>query len=287
MDRIVNRSVRSAEGRDVPPAALRRTLGLLIAMSAALSISRLAGFIGPEVLIGRRALLKLLGLATTAIATGAWRSLPSTSRALTPAVNCVLSPEQTEGPYYIAREKVRRNITEHRPGTPLRLRLTVVDASTCKPIKNAAVDIWHCDAGGIYSGFIAASTGGPPGGNAGPTDKQTFLRGVQFTDSHGYAEFETLYPGWYRGRTVHIHVKVHLDRDSVGHVVHTGQLYFQDSVTARVYQAPPYKARAAGRDTFNSTDGIYQNGGPQSTLSMNRDGHGGYIGAITLGVRRT
>jgi protocatechuate 3,4-dioxygenase beta subunit len=199
----------------------------------------------------------------------------------------VLTPEQTEGPYYIAKEKVRSNITEHRTGTPLQLRFSVVDASTCKPIKGAAVDIWHCDAGGIYSGFEAASTGGAPGGNSGPTDTHTFLRGIQFTDSRGHASFQTLYPGWYRGRTVHIHVKVHLDRVIVGHVVHTGQLYFPDSLTGRVYQSEPYKARAAARDTFNSTDGIYQNGGVQSMLTIKRDGRGGYVGTITLGVRRS
>jgi protocatechuate 3,4-dioxygenase beta subunit len=201
-------------------------------------------------------------------------------------VSCILSPEQTEGPYYIPREKVRRNITEHRPGTPLKLRLTVVDAAGCKPIKNAAVDIWHCDGSGIYSGYVAASTGGPPGGG-GPTDRQTFLRGVQFTDSRGVAEFDTIYPGWYRGRTVHIHVKVHLSHDAVGHVVHTGQLYFQDSLTARVYRAQPYKARAAERDTFNTTDSIFQSGGRQSMLTLQRARGGGYVGSITLGVRRS
>src|SRR5436305_381668 len=89
--------------------------------------------------------------------------------------------------------KLRRNITEGRPGTPLTLRLRVVDASTCKPIKNAAVDIWHCDALGAYSGFGAGS------------GSRTFMRGVQRTDANGFATFQTVYPGWYQGRTVHIH----------------------------------------------------------------------------------
>jgi protocatechuate 3,4-dioxygenase beta subunit len=104
----------------------------------------------------------------------------------------------TEGPFYIAREKVRRNITDGHPGTPLVLRLTVVDASTCKPIKGAAVDIWHADAAGNYSVFGAGS------GN------RTFMRGIQRTDANGVATFRTVYPGWYQGRTVHIHVKVHV-----------------------------------------------------------------------------
>src|SRR6266542_752629 len=114
------------------------------------------------------------------------------------AVSCVLTPEQTEGPYYIAGEKVRRDITEGRAGLPLLLRAFVVNASTCKAIKGAAVDIWHADAGGVYSGF------GQGSGN------RTFMRGIQRTNAKGLALFRTVYPGWYQGRTVHIPFKVHL-----------------------------------------------------------------------------
>ena len=117
---------------------------------------------------------------------------------------------------------VRRNMTEGRPGAPLTLRLTVVNASSCKPIKGAAVEIWHCDAGGVYSA-------------TGAEADERFLRGIQRTDAKGLALFQTLYPGWYQGRTVHIHTMVHLG----GNVVHTGQLYFPDSVSDVVYQAEP------------------------------------------------
>ncbi len=141
---------------------------------------------------------------------------------------CVLSPEMTEGPYYLPNEKVRRNITEGLPGAPLSLRLMVADASTCKPIKGAAVDIWHASAGGKYSGEQANDTVG-----------QTFLRGIQRTDANGLALFTTVYPGWYPGRAVHIHVKVHVG----GNVVHTGQLFFRDSFTDVVYRRAPYSGR--------------------------------------------
>jgi protocatechuate 3,4-dioxygenase beta subunit len=184
-------------------------------------------------------------------------------------VSCVLSPEMTEGPYYVPNEKLRRNITEGRPGTPLELRLTVVDASTCKPIKSAAVDIWHADAGGVYSGAIASN----PGTN--------FLRGVQRSGRNGLAMFETIYPGWYQGRAVHIHVKVHIS----GNVVHTGQFFFSDALTQVVYQNAPYKARG-NPDTTNANDAIYRNGGSRSMLKMTKVGPG-YRGAITMGVHRT
>jgi protocatechuate 3,4-dioxygenase beta subunit len=184
-------------------------------------------------------------------------------------VTCVLTPEQTEGPYYIANEKVRRNITEGRPGTPLTLRLAVVDASTCKPIKGAAVDIWHCDAAGTYSGFGAGRA------------SRTFMRGIQRTNADGIAIFKTVYPGWYSGRTVHIHVKVHVR----GNVVHTGQLYFPDAVTDAAYRRAPY-SRRPNRDVRNATDLVYRNGGKRSLLRLRRSG-AGYVGRITMGVQRS
>src|SRR5438093_11344490 len=132
------------------------------------------------------------------------------------SVSCILTPELTEGPYYIAGEKLRRNITDGRPGAAMLLRTFVVDATTCRPVKNAAVDIWHADAGGVYSGFGAGAS------------SRTFMRGIQRTNAHGLAQFRTVYPGGYQGRTVHIHVKVHVR----GNVVHTGQPVFSDALPA-------------------------------------------------------
>jgi protocatechuate 3,4-dioxygenase beta subunit len=187
----------------------------------------------------------------------------------TGAVSCVLTPEMTEGPYYVPSEKVRRDITEGKPGVPLELRLTVVSASTCKPIKGAVVDIWHADALGVYSGAVANN----PGTN--------FMRGVQKTDVHGLALFTSVYPGWYQGRAVHIHVKVHLG----GNVVHTGQFFFNDVLTDAVYQRSPYSTRPV-RDMRNTSDSIFRNGGSRSMLKVMKAGSG-YRGAITMGVHRS
>lgn len=232
--------------------------------------------------VDRRMFIKL-GAGAGAAALAMARGWVSVSAAIpygrTRAINCVLTPEQTEGPYYIASEKVRRDIRENKPGTLLDLKLVVRDATTCKPIKGAAVDVWHCDSGGIYSGFVAASTGGPGGG--GPTDKRTFLRGIQRTNAQGVARFTTIYPGWYAGRTVHIHVKVHVG----GTVIHTGQLYFPDSLTDAVYRRAPYNRRP-NRTTRNASDGIFTSGGRQSMLRLSRRTHGGFNGSITMGVRR-
>ncbi|HEV7888335.1 MAG TPA: intradiol ring-cleavage dioxygenase, partial [Acidimicrobiales bacterium] len=179
---------------------------------------------------------------------------------------CILQPEVTEGPYYLDVNKVRSDITEGRPGIPLALKLVVVDAAGCLPIKDAVVDVWHCDAGGDYSGVS---------GVAG-----TFLRGTQVSDGAGVVQFNTIFPGWYRGRAVHIHLKVHVG----GSVVHTGQLFFDDAVLAAVSTRAPYSSRGAP-DQSNSSDSIFrQSGGSKAIVPVTEQGSG-YAGAITLGVQ--
>ncbi len=122
------------------------------------------------------------------------------------------------------------------------------DAGSCEPLENAVVDIWHCDATGLYSGFESASTGGPGGGRS---DEETYLRGAQATNKDGIAEFLTVYPGWYQGRAVHIQAKVHLDSQTVL----TTQLFFDEDVSRRVYRSRPYSSRGEP-DVSNDSDGI-------------------------------
>jgi protocatechuate 3,4-dioxygenase beta subunit len=215
----------------------------------------------------KSALLKAGGFAAALLTAGRWR-FGSVGEASAASVSCILTPEMTEGPYYIAGEKVRRNITDGHPGTPLTLKLKVVDAKTCRPIKNAAVDIWHADAAGVYSGFGSGSS------------SRTFMRGIQKTDANGIATFQTVYPGWYMGRTVHIHVKVHVG----GNVVHTGQLFFNDAMTDQAYTKAPYTNRP-NRDTRNAQDMIYGSGGAKSIVKIAKSG-AGYVGTLTMGVRR-
>jgi protocatechuate 3,4-dioxygenase beta subunit len=218
----------------------------------------------------RESLVKAGGLAIAVLGAGAVTAGAAPSLAEATAVSCVLAPELTEGPFYIPNEKVRRNIREGERGIPLALQLGVVRSSDCKPITGAAVDIWHADAGGNYSGFGSDGAG-----------SRTFLRGIQRTDAKGIARFDTIYPGWYQGRAVHIHVKVHVS----GNVVHTGQLFFDDALTDAVFRRTPYSARP-DRDTRNRTDSIFNDGGRRSMLRVARRGTG-YHGSISMGVRHT
>lgn len=182
---------------------------------------------------------------------------------------CRLSAEQEVGPYYIADELLRSDITEGRAGVPLLLNIALVDARRCLPLANAIVDIWHCDALGIYSGFTKQSAfppGPPPSGAFGPppgagdlhgplsppppsppTDRLTFLRGVQRSDAHGNVVFQTIFPGFYPGRTNHIHFKVRVagsagDGSRKGeHVSHVGQIFFPEKQTVALMQDRPYR----------------------------------------------
>jgi protocatechuate 3,4-dioxygenase beta subunit len=227
-------------------------------------------------LITRRRLLAWAGwLGLAAVVPGcadddepAGLGTTGTSTAEATVADCVLTPELTEGPYYLDLDLVRKDITEGRPGVPFDLAVKVVDADGCEPIRDAAVDIWHCDAGGSYSG-VEGDTG------------STFLRGIQMTDASGDAAFRTIFPGWYTGRAVHIHLKVHLG----GSETFTGQLFLDDDVLAAVYQTEPYDARGAP-DTSNESDGIYgQSGG--TTIVAVTTGADSYSGSVTLGVERT
>jgi protocatechuate 3,4-dioxygenase beta subunit len=162
---------------------------------------------------------------------------------------CVLTPELTEGPYYLDDMIMREDITEGKAGLPLALEILVLDATACTPIENAAVEIWHCDANGYYSGFTESNPGGNQSYVDDGSDPNTFLRGLVLTGSDGIAKFQTIYPGWYTGRDIHIHMKVHVGGESTngtydgGHVSHTGQLAFDDEISDQVALIEPYASR--------------------------------------------
>lgn len=211
---------------------------------------------------------------TTATTAAAAAGAAVTADMFAGAASCTVTPSETEGPYYIDVDLVRGDIREDRPGMRLRLAARVLDSDGCTPVKDSLFEVWHCDAGGLYSGFESASRG--QGGNRSP-DTTRYLRGAQITNADGIAELTTIYPGWYRGRTVHIHAKVLISNREVL----TSQLYFDDKVTDAVYAAAPYSSRP-NRDQRNGSDNIFDD---RTVLTVSRDGDG-YLGLITIGVRR-
>lgn len=222
-----------------------------------------------DLLVGAGALALLPVPIACAQESGTERAAARAPGRLIAGDTCPVTPRQTEGPFYFDPRLVRQDVREGRPGVPLRLRLQIVDAADCAPSRQSRVDIWHCDASGIYSGYDRERSAG-----------ETFLRGTQFADASGIAEFRTLYPGWYEGRAPHIHVKAWLPdgRDL------TSQLYFPDALSDQLYAQRPYAGRG-GRRLRNADDGIFRRAdgsAPLATMALRGDGYEGAI-VIALG----
>lgn len=226
-----------------------------------------------RILTRREALALLGGAAMLAggVRPGVAQTLPS----------CVVTPEQTEGPFFtdvrLNRSDIRTDPSDKsvKEGVALALNLRVssVGAAGCVPLAGAMVDVWHCDAEGVYSDSDRSTAG------------RKFLRGHQLTDADGAARFTTIYPGWYPGRAVHIHFKVRgIAGPALGHEF-TSQLYFDDAVTDRVLARVPYSTKGERR-VRNEQDGIFRRGGEHLMLALTEDGSG-YAATFDIGLDLT
>lgn len=233
-------------------------------------------------LLTRREALGVLGVSGVALIGGrAWRS-SSAAAPVPPAPACVVRPEQTEGPYFVD-ERLDRSDVRSDPGTgavkdgvPLALGIAVsrLAGGACAPLAGALVDIWHCDALGVYSDVQ------DPGFT---TVGQRFLRGYQVTDAAGTVRFRTIYPGWYEGRTVHVHFKIRTEPAAARGFAFTSQLYFDDALTTRVHQRAPYASKGHRRDR-NEDDRFFRRGGDQLLLSPTAAGEG-YAATFAVGLQ--
>lgn len=208
-----------------------------------------------------------------------------TATAQIAALSCVVKPEQTEGPYFVDeklnRSDIRADPSDNavKPGVPLQLafRVSQIAGDACTPLSGAQVDVWHCDALGVYSDVQDRSFGNTQG--------KKFLRGYQVTDAQGIAKFITIYPGWYQGRAVHIHFKIRTKPASnVGHEF-TSQLYFDDALTDQIHAQAPYASKGQ-RNIRNEADGIYSNGGSQLLLNLTKEGDG-YTTTFDIAMQMT
>lgn len=199
-------------------------------------------------------------------------------------VSCRLWPEQTAGPYHRPVHPERRDITEGRPGLALRVALRLVTARTGEPLAGVPVELWQADSQGRYSGFapVLARPGQQLTSASVPREvvarSETFLRGRQRTGEQGRCAFDTIYPGWYPSRTVHIHLAVGLGAHRA-----VSQLYFPDECTDAVFAHPPYAARPA-RDTTNAADSIFAGGGERTVLQLTGDPAEALTGVLCLAV---
>ena len=192
---------------------------------------------------------------------------------------CVVTPALTEGPYFVDEMLNRSDIRTDpatgaaRPGVPLELTLSLsqVAASGCAALAGALVDMWHCDALGVYSDVASQQSVG-----------QRFLRGYQVSDASGSVRFTTIYPGWYQGRAVHIHFKVRTNPSASRGLEFTSQLFFDEALTDQIHSQAPYSQKGR-RDTLITADSIFRSGGTTLLVPLAAAG-GGYAGKMYVGV---
>lgn len=198
--------------------------------------------------------------------------------------DCIAQPQQTEGPYFVDEQLERADIRDDpsnrqtSAGVPLDLRLiisSVTEAGACQSLAGAQVDIWHCDALGVYSGVRDRSV---------DTTGRKFLRGYQVTDDTGQVCFTTVYPGWYAGRAVHVHFKVRRPGANGRADEFTSQLYFDGALTDRVHAAWAPYASKKGQRFVNSRDMIFREGGTKLILPV-VESDDGYAATFRVGMR--
>jgi protocatechuate 3,4-dioxygenase beta subunit len=247
-------------------------------------------------ILSRRDALKLLGIGSAAFLAAC--ASPEATSTLAPtvestqvsstassALDCIVRPEMTIGPYFVDEQLNRSDIRSEpsdnsvKEGVPLTLRINVSDVAniSCTPIEGAQVDIWHCDAQGQYSGVSDQGF---------DTTGQQFLRGYQLTDANGGVQFQTIYPGWYSGRAVHIHFTIRTKGASGEDYQFTSQFFFDDTLTDQVHALEPYASKGQ-RDTRNSNDNIFAGGGDQLLLNLQGDTTNGYTSSMNIGLELT
>ncbi len=199
---------------------------------------------------------------------------PTTTATGTAVPTCIVKPALTEGPYFVDEKLNRSDIREDRQGALLRLAFNVsrLDASGCVALQGAQVDVWHCDAAGVYSDVAQNDSVG-----------KKFLRGYQLTDANGHSEFITIFPGWYMGRAIHIHFKIRTFAGGTKTYEFTSQLFFDDGTIDAILAKDPYKMRGAP-DIRNANDGIYNQSGGALTLPLAAEGSG-YAGSFDIGLQ--
>jgi protocatechuate 3,4-dioxygenase beta subunit len=236
--------------------------------------------------LSRREALALLGATGIATLAGCKPSRSAVASAASGGLSpsCVMRPEQTEGPYYVDprldRADIRSDPTNGmvKSGAPLELGIVVSQIArggACTPIVGARVDLWQCDAAGIYSGVRDP---------AFDTTGQLFLRGYRMTDASGMARFTTIYPGWYQGRTVHLHYKVRTNPSADRGHEFTSQLYFDDTLTDRVHAAAPYAHGSQQRRTRNEQDRIFRSSGGEQLMLAVSENAGRYTSTFHVGL---
>jgi protocatechuate 3,4-dioxygenase beta subunit len=220
-------------------------------------------------------MLGATGAALSLIRCGGSPTSPTPTSSVAPPTSasstCAVTPSETVGPYPSLTDLFRSDIREGKTGLPVTLTITVVNtSSSCSPVTGANVEIWQCDAEGHYSQYSQ------PGYNG---QSETFLRGIQTTDSNGRVTFTTIYPGWYMGRATHIHAEVKVN----GRSVKVTQIAFPESITATVYAVGVYAPKGQN-PTSNSSDNVFADSVASELATVSGNATNGYTATFTIGI---
>ena len=232
-------------------------------------------------ILSRREILALFGATIAAACAPASPAASGAATTTIGAPQCIAVPALTEGPYFVDEKLDRADIRTDatggapRPGTQLDLTIQVgrMSGGACNALQGATVDVWHCDALGVYSDASDPSFN---------TKGQKWLRGYQTTDGSGIAKFTTIYPGWYQGRAVHIHFKVRVASGSQT-ADFTSQLFFDDSFNEKVFATAPYSQKGASGRLLNDRDDIYRQSNGKTKLNVTQNGSV-YSASFSLGI---
>jgi protocatechuate 3,4-dioxygenase beta subunit len=283
----------NTSGMSTPPAAANAGSG------GAATASSAAGAGGSSTAAAGTPAASAAGTAAAA-GGGAGTGATAAGSADLSSLACILSPDMTEGPFFVEEELDRSDLVMGETdetivmATPLALTIGVykVDGMMCEPLPGLQVDIWHADAHGVYSdvasGFVQSTD----------TRGKKFLRGYQTTNESGIVEFATIYPGWYMSRTIHIHFKIRMPMGGDRAYDFTSQMFFDEAISKEVLASGPYKSTPGTRSVFNEDDHIF-NGTPQNgqqppagqtapgediMVALSKSGNG-YLGLLKVGLR--
>ena len=238
--------------------------------------------------LSRRTALGLIGAVATGSLLGTFPKsvlgIPPVkkNKIISPLPSCIVTPQQTEGPYFVDEKLNRADVRKDpadgsvKDGAELKLMFQVsqVKDGACVALPSALVDIWQCDALGVYSDVQDRSF---------DTRGKKFLRGQQMTDKNGKVEFTTIFPGWYPGRAVHIHFKVRSNSSSGNNYESTSQVYFDDLIIDKIHALAPYASKGQ-RTLRNDRDGIFRRSGQQLTVPIAKN-EKGYAGSFDIGLQ--
>lgn len=231
----------------------------------------------------RHEFLKGLGILGAGAMLPATRAFADGNSSAKATASCTLIPTETEGPFPLdlsttnSATYFRRDVREDRSGAKLNLTMRIYGVDNCTPMTNVRVNIWHCDKNGLYSGYFNTMNTG----STAATASMTWLRGYQMTDAYGEVQFTTIFPGWYSGRTMHIHFQVYVSSSYKA----VSQMTCDATQKNQVYADNASLYTKGADPQAIATDNIFSDGYTYQMFTLTKNSDGSYNAYMEVSVR--